>query len=105
VTADGRPVHEAFIARVAFACRPNHRIGLEPVRTARLPFGVVPCAPDERMDRYRAGVIHGPVSVGLRQPGRVELANATARLTPLENHPLRVAQQLCLREGQRLVVV
>jgi hypothetical protein len=105
VTGDSRPVHETLIARAAYASRSHHRIGLQPVRSARTHLGVVPWVPDERADSYRPGVVRGPVSVALRQPGRVELATTTARLTPLEDRPLTTPQQLCLREGQRLVVV
>jgi hypothetical protein len=105
VASDGRPVHEALLARLAFICRPHHRLGLMPVRSVSPALADVPCVPDERSDHYRAGVIRGPATVALRQPATLVLSSRLARLTPQAEEPLGTARELCLREGQRLVVV
>lgn len=105
VTGDGRPVHEALLARAAFCVRPRRRLGLDPVARFALSDEAVPCVPDERTEVYRAGTVTGPVMVALRLPARVEISGATARLTPAEQRSMLVAQEVCLREGQRLVVV
>lgn len=102
---DGRPIHECLLARMGFVARGHHRVGLRTIRREMPLAGAFPCVPDERADRYRAGVVRGAACVVLRQPARVELRSATARLAPLDERPLAVPQDLRLREGQRLVVV
>jgi hypothetical protein len=104
-TADGRPVHEALLARAAFATRPKKRLGLDPLAPFELSDAALPCAPDERGDTYRAGTIAGPALLALRLPARVVIEGRSARLVPAERRAMLSAQEVCLREGQRLVVV
>ncbi len=104
VTDDGRPVHEALGARLAYVVRPKHRLGLTPVRPAGIDRAPIPIVPDERGDAYRAGTVSGPAELALRLPARLLIDGQLARLTPCEPRPLLVSQRVRLREGQRLVV-
>lgn len=105
VTSDARPVHEVLIARVGFICRPRRRVGLARLPRASTEFGAVACVGDERSEHYRAGVVHGPATVALRRAGTIALESRTARLTEGADEVLGTLQEVCLLEGQRLVVV
>lgn len=103
-TSDGRPAHEALLARAAFAMRAKRRVGLMPVRGRaldRMPLTVVP---DERGPSYRKGTVVGPSMLRLRQPAQIVVSAGGAVLHPQPDAALLLAQDVCLREGQRLVV-
>jgi hypothetical protein len=105
VTGDGRPVHEALFARAAFVLRQKRRAGLAPLRRYVLDTAPLTIAPDERGERYRPGVVEGPVTLALRQPARITVERCEVRLLPGEDRAMLAAQEIRLREGQRLVVV
>lgn len=105
VTDDGRPVHEALGARAAFTLRRKDRLGLTPIRRQNLDPAPLPIVPDERGETYRTGLVSGPVELALRLPARLAMDGQRARLTPGEPRAMLTAQQVRLREGQRLVVV
>jgi hypothetical protein len=92
-------------ARAAFLSRPKRRLGLAPVRRHVLDTSPVTITPDERGDRYRPGVIYGPLTFALRQSARIAVERREVRLLPGEDRTMLAAQEVRLREGQRLVVV
>lgn len=104
-TSDARPAHEALFARAAFLVRPKHRLGLAPVGRRGLDPAPVAVVPDERGTDYRSGTVAGPATVRLRLPAQLVVAHGRAVLHPQDAAPLLTAQDVCLRAGQRLVVV
>jgi hypothetical protein len=104
-TGDGRPVHEALVARVTRAARPTRLAGLERVRRLQIAdLAAIPVVPDERMPEYRQGVVQGPGNVQLRQPAALLATGTSVRLTGTTDSPMLHARELRLRHGQRLVI-
>src|SRR4051794_3780738 len=103
--ADGRPAHEALAARAAFALGPRHLVGLERAPRCSPPDGAeVVVVADESGSEYRAGVVHGPVRMLLRQPARLTARPGRAELTPLGDRPMFRPREVHLAEGEQLVV-
>src|SRR4051812_11298342 len=100
---DGRPTHDALVARLLFLVRARHYVGLEPVRHTRLQhLADVTFASDERCPFYRKGRVLGPAHVLLRQPARAAVRGQTVELQQLEDRPMLTARQLVLGDGQEL---
>lgn len=105
MTDDGRPLHEALVARLLFLVRPASRLGLGCVDRVRpSDLGPLPVVPDERAPEYRAAAIRGPGSLLLRQPGRLLANGRVLHLVPAADGPMLHPRELRLLEGQRLVV-
>ena len=103
--ADGRPAHEALVARARRVMAPSHLAGLDvrpDVRIAELDE--VTLSPDERGDRYRRSTVTGPAQVVLRLPAKATPRRRTLEIRQSGDAPLFRARTLRLAPGQRLVV-
>jgi hypothetical protein len=102
VRSDGRPAHEALVARAMFVLRPKRLIALRRAPAhARLSW--LAMVGDERTSEYPRGTVLGPAVVYLRRPAQLSAGHNRAVLTLLAGRPLSRARALQLEHGQRLV--
>src|SRR4051812_46016600 len=100
---DGRPVHEAVVARLAGLARSSRLAALQPSpRTSRTRLGDITIAPDESGPAYRRGHVLGPVDVLFRQPASGCVRGSTIEIRQLADRPMLAARELRLGEGQRV---
>jgi hypothetical protein len=102
-TGDGRPVHEALVARLYRRVQPRQLIALRRApRTLPGQLGVVAVVHDERGAAYRRGKVSGPAVVELRQPACLTAQRGTAELHQLADRPMLHSRGLVLGPGERL---
>jgi hypothetical protein len=104
-TGDGRPFHEALIARAQRCVRPTTQLGLDPLERVRAwELEALPMVSDELAPEYRAAEVRGPATVLLRQPGQLVARGRRVQLTASGDRPLLRARELRILPGQRLVI-
>jgi hypothetical protein len=102
---DGRPVHEALVARATRAVQPRALVGLRAVPRARPhELGTLTIVADERAPWYRRGHVTGPAVVMLRQPARLVVGSRTAVVRQLTDRPMMEPREVVLHAGERLRV-
>lgn len=104
-TSDGRPVHEALVARLLRVLQPRRLIALKAAPPAEpAGLGEVTVVSDERGPCYRPGTIKGPAVVLLRQPARLTVRRGRAELRSVEDRPMSQPTELALAANERLFI-
>ena len=102
---DGRPAHEAALARAASAISPSKIVAFDGARHSSAEvLGDVVLAPDERSPTLRRGRVAGTGSVAFRVPVEARRHGRDFEIKPGPNRPLLAAPVIQLGEHGRLLV-
>jgi hypothetical protein len=102
---DGRPAHEAALARMLATVRPSTVVSFEGVRRASAEaLDDVVLGPDERGTAFRTGEVVGAGRVAFRMPVMARRRGRDIEIQPSSSRQLFAAPALDLGDNERLLL-